>query len=57
MVDKRSIQKDVKRLRRVKTWQLMILLILAAFLAAHTTWAAPMGLQQAFPWMIACGKN
>ena len=34
MVDKRSIQKDVKRLRRVKTWQLMILLILAAFLAA-----------------------
>ncbi len=27
--------------------------VLAAFLAAHTTWAAPMGLHQAFPWMIA----
>ncbi len=34
MADKRSMRRDVKRLQRVKMWQLLILLILAAFLAA-----------------------
>lgn len=27
---------------------------IAAGLATHTAWAAPMGLDQPFPWMIAC---
>ena len=34
MADKRSIRQNVKRLQRVKTWQLLILLILTAFIAA-----------------------
>ncbi len=34
MADKRRIQRDLKRLQRVKTWQLVILLILAVFVAA-----------------------
>ena len=34
MADKRRIQRDLKRLQRVKTWQLVILLILAVFIAA-----------------------
>ena len=32
--DKRQIRKDIKRLGRVKTWQLLILLILSLFLSA-----------------------
>ena len=34
MADKRSIRRDIKKLQRVKTWQLLILLILAGFLSA-----------------------
>lgn len=34
MPDKRQIHKDIKRLRKVKTWQLLILLILSLFLSA-----------------------
>lgn len=34
MVDKRRIQKNIKNLQRVKTWQLVILLILMVFVAA-----------------------
>ena len=34
MVDKRRIQKNIKNLQRVKTWQLVILLILMLFVAA-----------------------
>ena len=34
MADKRHIKWDIKRLQRVKTWQLLILLILAGFIAA-----------------------
>lgn len=34
VADKRHIKLDIKRLQRVKTWQLLILLILAGFIAA-----------------------
>jgi len=34
VADKRSIRRDIKKLQRVKTWQLLILLILAGFLSA-----------------------
>ncbi len=34
MSDKRQIRKELRQLQKVKTWQLVILLILAAFLAA-----------------------
>lgn len=34
MADKRQVRKSIKQLQRVKTWQLLILLILVGFLAA-----------------------
>jgi len=34
VVDKKQVHKSIRQLQRVKTWQLLILLILAAFLAA-----------------------
>ncbi len=34
MADKRRVEKTIKTLQRVKTWQLLILLMLAAFIAA-----------------------
>lgn len=34
MADKRQVRKNIKRLQRVKTWQLLILLILTGFVAA-----------------------
>ena len=34
MADKRRVQRSIRQLQRVKTWQLVILLILATFLAA-----------------------
>lgn len=34
MTDKRQVRKNIKRLQRVKTWQLLILLILIGFLTA-----------------------
>lgn len=34
MADKRHIKHSIKQLQRIKTWQLVILLILASFLAA-----------------------
>lgn len=34
MADKRQIRQGIRQLQRVKTWQLLILLILAGFLAA-----------------------
>lgn len=34
MADKRRIKRNIKELQRIKTWQLIILLILASFVAA-----------------------
>lgn len=34
MADKRQVQRSIKQLQRIKTWQLVILLILACFVAA-----------------------
>lgn len=34
MADKRRVRKTIKDLQRVKTWQLLVLLILAAFISA-----------------------
>ena len=34
VVDKRRVKKSIKQLQRIKTWQLLILLILMSFLAA-----------------------
>ncbi|HTJ73505.1 MAG TPA: hypothetical protein VL481_02870 [Verrucomicrobiae bacterium] len=34
MADKRRVRKSIKQLQRVKTWQLLILLILMSFIAA-----------------------
>lgn len=34
MADRRRVKRSIKQLQRVKTWQLLILLILAGFLAA-----------------------
>ena len=34
MADKRRIKRNIKELQRIKTWQLVILLILASFVAA-----------------------
>lgn len=34
MVDKRQVRKSIKDLQRIKTWQLLVLLILAAFISA-----------------------
>lgn len=34
MADKRRVKKSIKQLQRIKTWQLLILLILMAFIAA-----------------------
>ena len=33
MADKRQIKREIKRLQRIKTWQLLILLVIAGFLA------------------------
>lgn len=34
MADKRQVRRSIKQLQRVHTWQLLVLLVLAAFLAA-----------------------
>jgi len=34
MVDKKQVQRNLSQLQRIKTWQLIILLILASFVAA-----------------------
>lgn len=34
MVNKRQVRRNIKRLQRIKTWQLLILLILAGFVSA-----------------------
>ena len=34
MADKKQVRRTIKQLQRIKTWQLVILLILACFLAA-----------------------
>lgn len=34
MADKREVRRDIKRLQSIKTWQLVILLLLAGFIAA-----------------------
>lgn len=34
MADKRQVKKSIKRLQRIKTWQLLILLILVGFISA-----------------------
>lgn len=34
MADKRRVKQNIKRLQRIKTWQLLILLVLMAFIAA-----------------------
>lgn len=34
MADKRQVRKSIRRLQRVKTWQLLILLVLVVFVAA-----------------------
>ena len=34
MVDKRQVKRSIKDLQRIKTWQLVILLLLASFIAA-----------------------
>lgn len=33
-IDRRQVKRDIKRLQRVKTWQLVVLLVLALFVAA-----------------------
>lgn len=34
MVDKRQVHRNIQRLQRVKTWQLLVLFVLVAFIAA-----------------------
>ena len=56
MADKRRVKKTIKDLQRVKTWQLLVLLILAVFIAATFLRLNNIGMIQRRTAVIAADK-
>ena len=57
MADKRRVKKNIKRLQRVKTWQLLILFILMAFVAATFLRLNNIGMSQRREAVLAADKD
>lgn len=56
VAQKRSIRRDIKRLQRVKTWQLVVLLILVGFIAATFLRLNNIGMEQRRDAVIAADE-
>lgn len=57
MSDKRQIRQNIKRLQRVKTWQLFILLILVGFVAATFLRLNNIGMDQRREAVLSADKS
>ena len=56
MADKRQVKKSIRQLQRVKTWQLLILLILTSFIAATFLRLNNIGMMQRREAVLAADK-
>ena len=56
MADKRRVKKRIKQLQRVKTWQLLILFVLVAFIAATFLRLNNIGMSQRRAAVLAADK-
>ena len=57
MADKRQVHRNIKRLQRVKTWQLLILLVLMGFVAATFLRLNNIGMVQRRDAVLAADKT
>lgn len=57
MTDKRRVKRNIKRLERIKTWQLVILLILVGFIAATFLRLNNIGMVERRTAVITADKN
>lgn len=57
MADKRQIKKNLRRLQRVRTWQLLVLLVLSAFIAATFLRLNNIGMAQRRAAVLAADKS
>lgn len=57
MTDKRGVKRNIKRLERIKTWQLVILLILVGFVAATFLRLNNIGMVERRTAVINADKN
>lgn len=57
MADKRRVRRSIKQLQRVKTWQLLILLVLAAFVSATFLRLNNIGMTQRRDAVLAADKD
>ena len=57
MADKRQLKKSIKNLQRVRTWQLLLLLILAGFIAATFLRLNNIGMVQRRSAVLAADKK
>ncbi len=57
MVDKRRVKKSIRQLQRIKTWQLLILAILVAFVAATFLRLNNIGMAQRREAVLAADKT
>ena len=57
MTDKRQVRKSIKQLQRVKTWQLLVLLILMAFVAATFLRLNNIGMSERRDAVMAADKS
>lgn len=57
VADKRRVKKNIKQLQRVKTWQLLILFILVAFIAATFLRLNNIGMMQRRDAVLAADKS
>lgn len=57
MADKRQVRKSIKQLQRVKTWQLLVLLILMAFVAATFLRLNNIGMSERRDAVLAADKS
>lgn len=57
MADKRQVKRSIKQLQRIKTWQLLILLVLAGFVAATFLRLNNIGMIQRRDAVLVADKN
>ena len=57
MTDKRQVKRSIKQLQRIKTWQLLILLVLAGFVAATFLRLNNIGMIQRRDAVLVADKN
>lgn len=57
MADKRQVKKSIKQLQRVKTWQLVVLLLLMAFVAATFLRLNNIGMSERREAVLAADKT